>query len=375
MQTIHTFQKSILFSALLTAGVNTGFAQEANSSNTINITTTAVPFLRISPDARAGGMGDAGIALTPDANSGFYNLAKISFSEQKAAIGATYTPWLREIADDVYMATLSGFYKWDDDQAFSASLRYFNIGDLSLVDYSGNKLQTAKPRELALDLGYSRKLSRQWSLGIAARYIHSKLATGTVNGNSYKAGTAFAADLSLYYNGLKDSKAGWTAGLSLSNLGSKIGYTGSADEKDFIPANLGIGAAYTEAWDGNNKMTFALDVNKLLVPELPVNRENMKAYRDKGIASSWFDSFGNNAWQFGFGMEYNYNDLLHLRLGYSSRTYEAGNWQNVSAGAGIQFSTATVNFSYLVPTGNKVNRSPLSNTIRFGILFDIQKGK
>jgi hypothetical protein len=320
-------------------------------------------------------MGDAGIALAPDANSGFYNLAKVSFAEMKGAIGATYTPWLREIADDVYMATLSGFYKWNDDQAFSASLRYFSMGDLPLVDYSGNKLQTSTPRELAFDLGYSRKLSQKWALGVAARYIHSKLATGTVNGASYKAGTAFAADLSLYYNGLTAEKAGWTAGLSLSNLGSKIGYTSSAEEKDLIPANMGIGAAYTEVWEGNNKMTFALDVNKLLVPELPANREGMKDYRNKGIVGSWFDSFGNNAWQFGFGMEYTYNDQLHLRLGYSSKTYEAGNWQNVSAGAGIQFNAATVNFAYLVPTGNKVNRSPLSNTIRFGILFDIQKGK
>ncbi|NII28839.1 type IX secretion system outer membrane channel protein PorV [Pseudoflavitalea sp. X16] len=345
-------------------------AQEGNNSNTINITTTAVPFLRISPDARSGGMGDVGIALSPDANSGFYNLAKIPFATGKAGIGATYTPWLKEIADDVYLATLAGYYKLDENQALSASLRYFSMGDLALVDYNGNKLQTSNPREMAIDVGYSRKLSDKFGIAAALRYIHSNLSTGNMNGVSYKAGNTVAGDLSIFYNGLNDKSAGWTAGLSLSNLGGKIGYTDNSDEKDFLPANLGIGAAYTEAWDDNNKMTFAADINKLLVPELPDNEEGMKEYHDQGVVGSWFDSFGNKAWQFGFGMEYTYNDMLHLRLGYNSKTYESGNWQNITAGAGIRFSFATVNFSYLVPTGDKINRNPLTNTVRFGILFD-----
>lgn len=344
-------------------------AQEGNNSNTINITTTAVPFLRISPDARSGGMGDAGIALSPDANSVFYNLAKIPFATGKAGIGATYTPWLKEIADDVYLATLAGYYKLDENQALSASLRYFSMGDLALVDYNGNKLQTSNPREMAIDVGYSRKLSDKFGMAAALRYIHSNLSTGNMNGVSYKAGNTVAGDLSVFYNGLNDKSAGWTAGLSLSNLGGKIGYTDNSDEKDFLPANLGIGTAYTEAFDDNNKMTFAVDINKLLVPELPDNEEGMKEYHDQGVVGSWFDSFGNKAWQFGFGMEYTYNDMLHLRLGYNSKTYESGNWQNVTVGAGIRFSFATVNFSYLVPTGDKINRNPLTNTVRFGILF------
>lgn len=345
-------------------------AQEGNGNNSINITTTAVPFLRISPDARSGGMGDVGIALSPDANSGFYNLAKMPFAIGKAGVGVTYTPWLKEIADDVYLATLAGYYKLGEDQALSASLRYFSLGDLDLVDYNGNKLQTTNPREMSFDLGYSRKLSNKFGMAVALRYIYSNLSTGNINGISYKAGNTVAGDLSFYYNGLSDKSAGWTAGLSLSNLGGKIGYTDNADEKDFLPANVGIGAAYTEVWDDNNKMTFAADVNKLLVPELPDNMEGIKEYRDQGVVGSWFDSFGNKAWQFGFGMEYTYNDQLHLRLGYNSKTYETGNWQNITAGAGIHFSFATVNFSYLVPTGEKINRNPLTNTVRFGILFD-----
>jgi hypothetical protein len=296
-------------------------AQEHNSNNTINVTTTAVPFLRISPDARSGGMGDVGIALSPDANSGFYNLAKIPFAEGKTGIGATYTPWLREIADDVYLATLAGYYQLDNNQAVSASLRYFSLGDLSLMDYNGNKLQTSNPREFAVDLGYSRKLSNKLGIAAALRYIHSNLAAGNNNGVNYKAGNTVAADISFYYNGLDDKKAGWTAGLALSNLGGKIGYTDNAGEKDFLPANLGLGAAYTEVWDDDHKMSFAIDINKLLVPELPGKEADMKAYRDQGVVESWFDSFGNPAWQFGFGMEYTYNNPLHLRLGYNSKTY------------------------------------------------------
>ena len=371
MQQLHSVRYSIfVFLVLMMAGSLQ--AQEGNSNNSINITTTAVPFLRISPDARSGGMGDVGIALSPDANSGFYNLAKTPFATGKAGIGATYTPWLKEIADDMYLATLAGYYKLDDDQAVSASLRYFSMGDLSLMDYNGNKLQTSNPREFSVDFGYSRKLSDKFGIAAALRYIHSNLSTGNVNGVSYKAGNTVAGDLSFYYNGLNDKSAGWTAGLSLSNLGGKIGYTDNADEKDFLPANLGIGAAYTEAWDDNNKMTFAADINKLLVPELPDNAEGMKKYRDQGVFGSWFDSFGNKAWQFGFGMEYTYNDQLHLRLGYNSKTYQGGNWQNITAGAGIHFSFATVNFSYLVPTGEKINRNPLTNTVRFGLLFDLK---
>jgi hypothetical protein len=272
----------------------------------------------------------------------------------------------------VYLATLAGYHKLNDNEALSASLRYFSMGDLSLIDYNGNKLQTTQPREWAVDLGYSRKLSGKFGIGATLRYIHSNLATGNTNGVNYKAGSTVAGDLSFYYNGLNDKHAGWTAGLSLSNLGGKIGYTDNSAEKDFLPANLGIGAAYTEAWDDNNKMTFGIDVNKLLVPELPETIAGMKAYREQGVVGSWFDSFGNKAWQLGFGMEYIYNDQLHLRLGYNSKTYEAGNWQNVTAGAGIQFGAATVNFSYLIPTGDKVNRNPLSNTIRFGVLFNLR---
>lgn len=345
---------------------------QAQENNSINITTTAVPFLRISPDARSGGMGEAGIAISADANSVFYNQAKIPFAQKQTAIGANYNPWLKEVADNMYLATLAGFHKLDDLQAVSASLRYFSAGDIAIADYNGNKLQSASPREFAVDLGYSRKLSDKFGIGAALRYISSKLATGSINGTNYKAGNAVAADLSVYYNGQAESGKGWTAGITLSNLGTKIGYTDNADSKDFLPAGLGIGASYTEVWDESNKMTFVLQADKLMVPELPGNGEDIQAYRKKNVAEGWFDSFGNDAIQLAFGAEYAYKDLLYLRLGYNSKSYSYGNWQYVTTGLGIQFNMATVNFSYLIPTGDKVSRSPLANTVRFGLLFTLK---
>jgi hypothetical protein len=361
---------AVTFIILFTCGSITVQAQE---KNTINITTTAVPFLRISPDARSGGIGDAGIALSADANSVFYNQAKIPFAQNRSGIGVTYTPWLKDVADNMYLATLAGFHQLDELQAVAASLRYFNAGDITLVDFNGNKLQTARPREFAFDLGYSRKLSDKFGIGATLRYISSKLATGNVNGTNYKTGNAFAADLSVFYNGVKDDKRGWTAGLSLSNLGSKIGYTDDANNKDFLPANLGVGATYTEVWDADNKITFVLQADKLLVPKVPEAIESMPAYRDKTVVGSWFNSFDNGAIQLAFGAEYAFKEQLYLRIGYNSKSYSYGNWQYVTAGAGVRFSMATVNFSYLVPAGNKVNRNPLSNTVRLGLVFDIKK--
>jgi hypothetical protein len=345
-------------------------AQETN--NAINITTTAVPFLRISPDARAGGLGDAGIALSPDANSVFYNQAKIPFAKAASGIGLTYTPWLKGVVDNMYLATLAGFHQLDEMQALSASLRYFNAGDIPIIDYNGNKMQTVTPREFSIDLGYSRKLSDKIGIGAALRYISSKLVTGSVNGINYKAGNAVAADLSFYYNGQGENGKGWTAGASLSNLGSKIGYTDNADNKDFLPAGLGIGASYTEVWDEDNKLTFVLQADKLLVPEIPGSMEEVKEYRDKSVVGGWFDSFSNDAIQMAFGAEYAYKDMLFLRGGYNSRSYSYGNWQFVTTGLGVQFNMATVNFSYLIPTGEKVNRNPLANTVRFGLLFALK---
>jgi len=350
-------------------------------SQSLNIVTTAVPFLRISPDARPGGMGDAGIAISPDANGGFWDLGKIAFASTPDAIGVTYTPWLADIAQDVYMISLAGYHKLDEDQAFNASIRYFNLGTIQFVDANGNPLGTGRPKEFGIDVGYSRKISSSLGIGVALRYINSDLASGAViNGVTYKAGNAVAADLSLYGDNTEGG-AGLTYGFALSNLGSKIGYTDNAESKDYIPANLGAGIGYTWVFQEQNKFTLAMDANKLLVPEVP-NADDyvgdslgyeqaLDDYHTQSVFSSWFKAFGNNSYSVSFGAEYTYNDQFSLRAGYYLETKQMGNRNYFTAGVGLKYNVFGFNFSYLAPSGNGVTRNPLSNTLRFSVLFDL----
>jgi len=361
-----------------------GFCQAAYSqagSGALNIVTTAVPFLRISPDARAGGMGDAGIATSPDANLSFWNLAKAPFAAGRSGLGVTYTPWLKSIAQDVYMATIAGYHQLDEEQAISASIRYFNLGDIQFTDYNGNLTSVGRPREFSVDLGYSRKISDRVSIGVAMRYINSSLANGAVSlgsGTTYKAGNAIAADLSVYHDGLNEDGQGLNYGVSISNLGTKIGYTNDANSKDFIPANLGVGMAYTWVFDETSKFTLALDVNKLLVPAAPEDTDddaldsaNLAEYRNSSVFSSWFKSFGNNAITFSGGAEYGYNDQFFIRAGYFYEGKSQGGRRYFTAGVGLKYNVFGFNFSYLAPSGNGVTQNPLSNTIRLGIIFDL----
>ena len=354
---------------------------EAQTAKPINVVTSAVPFLRISPDARAGGMGDAGIATSPDANSNFWNLAKTPFNTNKVGVAASYTPWLNDLGlNDVYLASLAAYYKLDDLQAISGSLRYFSLGNIQFTDALGNPLQTFRPREFAFDLGYSRKLSSKFSLGIALRYISSDLAGGNVNGIQYKKGTSFAGDLHLYHHGAKENGQGFNWGLTLSNLGAKIAYTSDATQKDYIPANLGIGGAYTKVFDADNKITLALDLNKLLVPTPPdvFDSAGLVDYRSKGVVSSWFSSFGDapdggseelREVTASIGAEYMYKNQFGFRTGYFYENKDKGNRRYFTLGATIKYSSFGLNFSYLLPTGSGVNRNPLSNTLRFSLVF------
>ena len=351
-------------------------------ANTINVVTSAVPFLRISPDARSGGMGDVGIATTPDANSAFWNLAKTPFNINKGGAALTYTPWLKDLGlNDVYLAALSGFYKLDELQAISGSLRYFSLGNIQFTDNSGNDLSSFRPREFAFDAGYSRKLSDKLSIGVAMRYINSNLASGTINGVSYKAGSSIAGDLSLFHTNLKEDGSGLNYGVTLSNLGSKISYTSDATQKDFIPADIGLGVAYTRVLDESNKITFGLDVHKLLVPTPPQvgDSAGLVNYRSKGVVNSWMSSFGDapgglseevKEIQASVGAEYWYNNQFALRAGYFYENPTKGNRKYFTLGAGLKYNTFGLNFSYLLPSGNGVNRNPLSNTLRFSLVFD-----
>lgn len=354
-------------------------------TGSINIVSTAVPFLRISPDARAGGMGDMSIASTPDANAAFWNLAKIPFAKNKNAVAVNYTPWLKDLGlSDVYLASLAAYHKLSDESAISTSLRFFSLGNIQLTDFSGNILNNIRPSEFSVDLGYSRILNNKLSLGVAIRYINSRLVIGDVGtGVVYRAGTSVAGDVSLFYHGVDESGAGLNWGLSLSNLGAKIGYTNDARNKDFIPANLGVGFTYNFVMDENNRLMLGLDINKLLVPVVPpatgvyaTDSASLANYRSTGVLASWFKSFNDgtnqlNSLQASLGAEYAYNEQFFVRAGYFYEDKTRGNRQYFSVGAGFSMDAFQVNLSYLVPSGSGITRNPLSNTIRVGLLFNV----
>ena len=348
----------------------------------INVVTTAVPFLRISPDARAAGMGDLAIATSPDANSSFWNLAKVPFNINQGGISASYTPWLKDILNDVYLAAIAGYYKFDDQQALSASLRYFSLGNIQFTDNLGNDLNTFRPREFGIDVGYSRRLSEKAGIGVGLKYIYSNLAEGPAAGNNYKAASAVAGDLAFYYTGQNDQGQGWAFGAVMSNLGSKISYTDNADQKDYIPANLGLGTTYTRVFNSANKLTFGLDLNKLLVPTPPADPATPQAladYRSKSVIGSWFSSFGDapggfseeiKEFQASLGFEYMYNNQFALRAGYFHEDKTKGNRRYFTMGVGIRYQSFGLDFSYLLPSGSGVDRNPLSNTLRFSLHFN-----
>ncbi len=372
---------------LLGGTITVSYAQ-----NKINVVTSAVPFLRISPDARSGGMGDVGIATAPDANAAFANIARTPFATSKMGVAINYTPWLRDLSvNDVFLASLAGYYKIDDQQALSLGVRYFKLGSIQFTDALGNDLQKYNPKEFAIDLGYSRKLTKKLGLGIAIRYINSNLATGNFGGQNYKAGSSIAGDLHLYHHGAKENGQGLNWGLTLSNLGSKISYSSDATQKDYIPANIGLGLAYTKVFDEANKITVAVDLNKLLVPTPPIltganpsaDSAALVKYRDRSVASSWIKSFGTGGGaseefqeiNIAIGAEYWYNNQFGFRAGYFYENPNKGNRKYFTVGAGIKYSVAALNFSYVFPTGSGTSRIPLSNTYRFGLVFDMAGGK
>ena len=352
----------------------------AQTTTPINIVTTSVPFLNISPDARSGAMGNVGIATSPDASATYWNNAKTAFSQSKGQLGFTYTPWLADIASDVYLLSLSGYNKVNDNSAITYGVRYFNLGSIQMTQDGYTDLGTSNPREFSVEAGYSIKASDKFSVGVTARYINSSLGKGNLNSSSdagtvYKVGQAVAFDASAFYNGLNEKGQGFTAGLTLSNLGTKISYTTNAYAKMFIPANLGIGGVYHFVLDEDNKLNLGLDLNHLMVPKAPnPDSEDSAAawasYYNTGVVSSWGKSFSNSAYSASFGVEYSYIDEFFGRVGYHYETNSFGDRNYFTAGVGIKYSMFEFNFAYLAPTGSGINRNPLSNTLRFSLNFD-----
>lgn len=359
-----------------------GSASNPDGSPCVNTVITAVPFLRINPDARGGAMGDAGVALSADANAIHYNASRLAFATEDAALGATYTPWLQALGlNDVYLAYLGGYKKIDDLQAVGGSLRYFSLGDIQFTDVNGTPLQTGMPNEFEVSLAYSRKLSERFSASLTGKYINSNLAAGQqVDGVTLEAGQAFAADLGFTYRN-DDTKKGnaFAIGGAISNVGNKITYSQDTI-RDFLPANLALGAAYTWRLDKFNEITLTGETNKLLVPS-PCDGTDVNCdqdeINDQSPVSSLFSSLGDAPQGFGeelreftvsIGAEYWYDQQFAVRAGYFYEDQTKGGRQYLTAGLGLKYNIFGLNFSYLIPTSNQ--RNPLDNTLRFSVLFD-----
>jgi len=377
-------------------------AQSVENQNTI---ITAVPFLKIVPDARSSAMGDVGIAIDPDANSMYYNASNLVFAEYDFGVSMTYTSWLKALGlNDIFLGYLSAYKKVDDKQALGFGLRYFSVGSLQYTDDQGNALQTVKPYELALDIAYARKLGKNLSLGLTLRYIMSNLGTGTTAGGAtLKPAHAFATDLSLSYNKefkIAKRKSVFRAGIALTNLGTKVSYV-NGGVQDYLPANLGIGTSLQMDIDNRNSISIAADINKLLVPT-PVssyieddmgntianpaydtNGDGVADYKQQSMPASIISSFGDapggaieeiNELMFSVGLEYWYNKQFAVRCGYYYEHHEKGNRQFFSVGVGVKYKIFNFNFSYLIPT-KKAQVSPLDNTLRFSLMFNIGETK
>lgn len=358
------------------------FSVHAQNSEPVNVITTAVPFLRISPDAKAGGMGDVGIATLPDANSCFWNLGKIPFVDQRSAIAANFSPWLKEWSAEMFLASLTGYCKLDNGQFINAALRYFNLGNFHFTDNMGHFIQAYQPREFAIDLGYSRKLSERFGLGLGFSFIQSSLFKYNASGDNWKTANAIAANLGVYYNAKNTNGSGWSFGAAISNLGSKINYSTNSNEKNYIPANIGLGTSYTKVFNEKNRVTIGLDINKLLVPTPPRIGDSIgiASYRSKSLVKSWFSSFGDapggikeelREVQLGLGVEYCINNQLAFRAGYFYEDKTKGNRKLFSSGLSIKYSDVIISFSYLFQSGRSSDMSPFANTLRFGLQVDL----
>jgi len=391
------------------AGVISG--QDCLESNAI---TTAVPFLLIAPDVRSAALGDAGVALSPDANSQHWNASKLAFSEDEMGVSISYSPWLRQLVDDMSLSYLSWFTKLNKTSAIGASLRYFTLGDIIFTDNNGNTIRPFRPNEFAVDVSYSFQLSKRFSGGITARWINSNLTGGVnVGGADSRAANAFAVDVSGFYRNddlsIGDKDAEFTFGFNISNIGNKISYTNTA-QRDFLPTNLRLGPALKIDLDQFNSITILYDANKLLVPTPPIyDSPGDPGYTgdpnfiiagqdpDVGVAAGIFGSFADapgvpvrddggtiqrnadNTAQIedgsvfseelreinhSVGIEYWYDNQLAVRGGYFYEHPTKGNRQYFSMGIGVRWKMLGLDISYLIPTEQ---RNPLANTLRFGL--------
>jgi len=405
-----------------------GYNNLSGQSDGINVITTAVPFLMIGPDARAGGLGDGGGASSPDVFSQHWNSAKYAWNENKQGFGIAYTPWLRNLVPDINLAYVTYFNRLDKMNSIAFSLTYFTLGEIDFTREDGSYIATYKPNEFAFDASYARRLSDNLSLAVAGRFIYSNLTQGqTVQGVETTAGISVAADIGLYWqknvSWFKTMDAEFAWGVFISNIGSKMSYTQSNIESDFIPTNLRIAPRLTMFIDDYNKLSFQVDINKLLVPTPPVYARdssgnlipvpgtdqyliaagmNPDVNPITGMIQSWYDAPGQvdyvynsdgeivyntetgaaettvvpgsafkeemQEFNFALGMEYWYNNIFAVRAGYFWEAAGKGNRKYVTLGVGLRYNVFGLDFSYLIPTSSLEN--PLQNTLRFSLIFN-----
>lgn len=358
----------------------------------INPITTSVPFLLIAPESRGGAMGDAGVATSPDATSMHWNASKLAFIEKQTGISIAYTPWLKTLVPDINLGYVSGFHKLSSKGTVGASLRYFSLGKIDFTDQNGGSLGSRNPNELAVDVGYAHKLSKNFSGALSLRYIHSNLTQGI--DASAKAANAVAADLSAYYKTdvkLGKNKGEWASGLNISNIGNKVRYTDSG-KQNFIPMNMRLGTSLSIDIDDYNKVTFVVDLNKLLVPTLPeyvktssgadstlsdgtkviAKGKDPNVSVPQAVFQSFYDAPGGAVEELqevniSAGLEYVYDKQFALRAGYFYEAPNKGNRQYFTMGAGLKYSIFNLDFSYLV---SMLRNNPLDNTLRFTLSFN-----
>ncbi len=384
---------SLVAGLFLLGGTATMWAEEDLKSAEFNPITTGVTSLSITPDARGASMGDQGAATDPDVNSQFWNSSKYAFAYSRAGVALSYTPWLRKLVNDIFLANLAGYWKMgsQDNQALSASMRYFSLGEVQTTDGSGATLSNIHPFEMAFDVGYSRKLSEKFSMGVALRYIYSDLGYSSYadGAGDVKGASAFAADINGYfvtYPMVGRNECQWTLGFNLSNIGSKVSYD-NGNEPAFLPANLRLGTAFTFPLADYHNLTFSVEANKLMVPLKPRlsdydgNNEEyeqaLQAWKDQSSISGIFKSFHDAPGGFkeelreitwSLGAEYSYNQQFFLRAGYFHEDKFKGNRNYFGLGAGFSLSVLRLDASYMIATAQN---SPLDQTLRFTLSFDM----
>ena len=370
--------KNNLFALCVLVALSVSVGAQVN-----NPIVTAVPSLSIAPDARAGGMGDIGAATSPDVNSQYWNAAKYVFMESDAGVSLSYTPWLRKLVSDINLAYVAGYYKLDPRQAVSASLRYFSLGDITLMDQLGIPQGSAHPNELAVDVAYSRLLSDKLSAAATMRFIYSDLNNGInlAGGTPMYPGAAVSVDISAYYKTpltVQNVDGQMAFGVNISNIGSKISYDQN-ETSNFIPTNLRLGGSYDYPIDNYNKISVSVDLNKLLVPTPKLNptAADITAYNNLSPIAGIFESFTDAPGGFreqmeeimwSVGAEYAYNNQFFVRGGYFNESQYKGNRKYFTAGAGFKLNIFQLDAAYVIATSQS---NPLDQTLRFSLSFDM----